>query len=123
MLVDDDLDTLLCFSILLKSLGHQLSTAPTGADALAELRGHATDVVVCDLSLTEEMSGLDLARFLREDPALQRIPIIALTGHGSYRDRQATAAAGFVAHIVKPLELSELQAVLSGLGSGATSRV
>lgn len=125
LLVDDDADSRFCFSMLLESLGYQPSTVATGPEAIVRLKQDPSDVVLCDLSLTEEMSGLDLARFMRDDPSLRQIPIIALTGHGLERDRLATSEAGFMAHLLKPLELPELQQVLSEIGTtnGSTSRV
>jgi CheY-like chemotaxis protein len=58
------------------------------------------------------MDGYQVARALREYPELQHTRLIALTGYGQARDREAALAAGFSQHLVKPLDFSKLTALL-----------
>lgn len=61
------------------------------------------------------MDGFALAQRLRELPELQSTPLVALTGYGQQRDREASARAGFAAHLVKPVDGGKLSAVLDEL--------
>jgi CheY-like chemotaxis protein len=54
------------------------------------------------------MDGYELARQLRERPGLAEVPVVALTGYGQASDRDRTRAAGFVEHLVKPIDLQRL---------------
>jgi CheY-like chemotaxis protein len=54
------------------------------------------------------MSGYDVARRLRELPSMKGTRIIATTGYGLQRDRDASASAGFDAHLVKPVDHEEV---------------
>jgi CheY-like chemotaxis protein len=93
-----------------------VALAENGPEALEMLRAEPPDVVVCDLGLPG-MSGYDLARAIRADAQLQHLRLIALTGYGQPDDRARTAEAGFDEHLVKPVDLSALQRVLSGARS------
>jgi CheY-like chemotaxis protein len=62
------------------------------------------------------MDGFEVARALRDDPALKDVFIAALTGWGAENDRRRTAEAGFDAHLTKPVELSALEAALAQSG-------
>jgi CheY-like chemotaxis protein len=59
------------------------------------------------------MNGYEVGRRLRKIPALRRIPLVALTGWGKEEDRRRSMEAGFNAHLVKPVELPELEALLA----------
>ena len=61
------------------------------------------------------MDGYELAARLRETPGLEGIRLVAVTGYGQESDRQRSAAAGFHHHLVKPVDLDDVHAVLEGL--------
>ena len=61
------------------------------------------------------MDGFELAQQMRQRPRLQATRLVALTGYGQERDRQATARAGFAAHLVKPVDAVELRKTLQSL--------
>jgi PAS domain S-box-containing protein len=108
LLVDDHEDTLRVMSRLLGGTGHVVTTA-TGVDtALTAADAGEFDLLISDLGL-DDGSGLDLMREL-----LRRRPIkgIALTGYGSAADVAATRAAGFDAHLTKPVNPDHLQALI-----------
>ena len=58
------------------------------------------------------MDGYELARRLRELPAGRDIRLVAVTGYGQERDRVASRAAGFAEHVVKPVDIERLRAIL-----------
>ena len=61
------------------------------------------------------MDGLEVARRIRANPRYAAVRLIALTGYGQTRDRQATRQAAFDYHMVKPVQPADLLAVLAQL--------
>ena len=93
-------------------MGHEVRAAATGQDGIElVLRGRPQHVLV-DVGLPD-MDGYEVARRLRLRLG-RRINIIALTGYGQQADRQRSAAAGFDAHIVKPVTPEELLRTMIG---------
>jgi CheY-like chemotaxis protein len=88
-----------------------VDVAYDGPQALQMIREQQPDVVFLDLGLPG-MDGLEVARLVHADPALAGVRLVALTGYGQAGDREATEAAGFVAHLVKPVEIAQLTQVL-----------
>ena len=82
-----------------------------GPSALALLAESTPAIALLDIGLPG-MDGYELAARIRDDRALSRLRLIALTGYGQPSDRQRTAAAGFDAHLVKPADVDELDRVL-----------
>ena len=68
------------------------------------------------------MSGYELARRLRDTAATATISLIAVTGYGQPSDREASAAAGFDAHLVKPVDLELLVELVATLTKGRQPR-
>jgi CheY-like chemotaxis protein len=60
------------------------------------------------------MDGTELATRIRQDPANAGMVLVALTGWGQQRDREQTQAAGFDHHLVKPMDVERLVAILQG---------
>jgi len=110
LLVDDNEDAAEMLAILLSQLGHTVRMANDGPAALALLNGFEPEVAVLDLGLPI-MDGFELARRLCESRS-SPLRLIAVTGYGQAEDRARTAAAGFAHHLVKPVDIAELQAVL-----------
>jgi CheY-like chemotaxis protein len=70
--------------------------------------------VLCDIGLPG-MNGYEVAERLREQPAFQKTPLIALTGYGEEEARRRSKEAGFDYHLVKPVEPEVLDALLDSL--------
>ena len=116
LVVDDDVDAADSLALLLRMLGYEAVVAYSGVTALlaaVELRPSA---VILDLSLPG-MDGYELARLLRQHPQLATVALIALSGHGEPADVERSLGAGFGTHLVKPLDLARLQAVLGSLAA------
>jgi signal transduction histidine kinase len=112
---DDVADGLLLW---LQDLGHRVSVARTGASGLEMIRRQRPAVVLCDLGLPE-MDGLDVCRQVRTLPGESQPVMVAVTGWGREDDLRRTKDAGFDHHLVKPVALDRLLAVLRGLGSAS----
>ncbi|HSV81978.1 MAG TPA: response regulator, partial [Ramlibacter sp.] len=83
----------------------------TGREALTVAPAFAPHVVFLDIGLPD-VSGYDVARRLRDMPALKDALLVALTGWGTQEDRQRTREAGFDRHLTKPAELSAVEELL-----------
>ena len=91
-------------AMLLRFAGHEVRTAYDGQTALALARLQPPEVVICDISMPG-MSGLELARHLRQDLGLRDSLLVALSGYAQEEDRHRSQEAGFNAHLAKPVRL------------------
>lgn len=107
LLVDDNVDAVRSLARLLTVMKYPVRAATSGAEALAAGGEHRPQVIVLDLGMPD-MDGFDTARAIRATDWGAHARLIALTGWGSDEDRRRTAAAGFEAHLVKPLQIQDL---------------
>jgi CheY-like chemotaxis protein len=108
LLVDDNEDAREILADALRELGYDVSTAPDGQAALELARAIKPNVCLVDIGLPV-MDGYELARHLRDSndlPAGARI--VAISGYGQDADRQRSSAAGFNAHLVKPVTIDDV---------------
>jgi CheY-like chemotaxis protein len=110
--VDDDRDSADTLAHLLRLGGHQVDTAHNGQAALEAAKTNVPDIVLLDLGLPG-IDGLEVARRLRSDQGLTNAFLVAMTGYGQDEIRRRTLEAGFNAHLVKPLNIDELHAVVN----------
>jgi PAS domain S-box-containing protein len=108
LVVEDHEPTLLVLANLLRKQGHQVITASTVESALILAANHTFDFVISDLGLPDG-SGVDLMMQLSRDHGLRGI---ALSGYGMAEDVAKTERAGFMAHLVKPINFERLHRVL-----------
>ena len=111
MVVDDNVDAAQSLADLLEIDGHHVLVLEDAMSALAAPGRNTIQVFILDIGLPV-MSGYELARRLRADPATSEAVLIALTGYGQAHDRVLTKSAGFDHHFVKPLDLEQLDTVL-----------
>ena len=112
LVVDDNADTVLSFSMLLKTSGHDVRTAHDGPTAVQVALDYRPDVVLLDIGLPG-LNGYEVAKRLRQQPEFKNIVLVALTGYGQDSDRQTSLQAGFNHHLVKPARLAQLQQILA----------
>ena len=111
LVVDDNEDAATLLAMALEGLGHEVRVAHDGPSALSVVQTFTPDVAFLDIGLPA-MDGYELAAQLRARPALERVRLVALTGYGQQSDRETSHRAGFSAHLVKPVELAEIEAVI-----------
>ncbi len=113
LLVDDNVDAAELLGMMLESVGHRVHIEHHPASALdyASADGARIDACILDIGLPG-MDGNELARRLRALPGLGAARLIAVTGYGRPQDREASLAAGFDHHLVKPVDIRELLALL-----------
>ena len=116
LIVEDNHDSARTLQRLLKAYGYGTSVAYDGAQGVDLARAERPDVVLCDIGLPK-MDGYTVASTLRAASDTAKIRLIAVTGYGSDEARQKSRAAGFDAHVVKPINLQDL---LSHIGATAS---
>lgn len=112
LVVDDNEDSAESMAALLELEGHETRYVHDGMSALEILAVGETDVALLDLGLPT-LNGLEVARRLRATPAGGAVLLVATTGWGQDKNIEASAAAGFDHHLVKPVDWSALTAILS----------
>ncbi|HSN29013.1 MAG TPA: ATP-binding protein, partial [Kofleriaceae bacterium] len=111
LVVDDNVDAAALLGDLLRVLGHEPVIAHDGPAALAIVERERPQLAILDIGLPG-MDGYELARRLHAQPGLSGVPVVALTGYGQASDRERTREAGFVEHLVKPIDLKRLTDVV-----------
>jgi CheY-like chemotaxis protein len=104
LIVEDNADNLELMRFLLDHAGYQVLCTTTGLQALEAIRQEAPDLIVLDLGLPE-LDGWSLAQTLKEDPATQQIPLVAVTAYTLSSDRRRAMAAGCDGFISKPMDV------------------
>jgi CheY-like chemotaxis protein len=121
LVVDDNRDAAESLAMLLSTTGADVHVAHDGPTALAEFELREPDVVLLDIGMPD-MDGYEVARRLRESSSPQRVALVALTGWGQDEDRRRVRDAGFDHHLVKPVDLTSLQALLTELARARAAR-
>jgi two-component system cell cycle response regulator len=88
---------------VLEAFGYTVSAAVDGESGLELARAEPPDLVICDLQLPG-IDGIEVAKRLKAQPALSRVPLIAVTAYAMVGDRERVLAAGFDGYISKPLD-------------------
>ncbi|WP_437730037.1 ATP-binding protein [Sorangium sp. So ce1335] len=117
LIIEDNHDAADSLRMLLERRGHAVSVAHSGADGVAAARTAPPDVILCDIGLPGDMNGYGVARALRGESALKATRMVALTGYGQDDDRRLAHAAGFDAHLTKPVTQAMLERLLADLAS------
>jgi signal transduction histidine kinase/ActR/RegA family two-component response regulator len=119
LVVDDDQDARELITEVLRSRGAEVTAAASAEEARAALDREPPDVLLSDIAMPGH-DGLELIRSVRQRPvgAGCRVPAIALTAYARDEDRARSLAAGFDAHLAKPVDLDALVMTVAGLGRG-----
>ena len=107
LIAEDDADSAAAVTAILKLHGCETQTAGSASECLRITHEWPTDVLVCDIGLPDD-DGYGLLKRLRDLPEGQAIPAIALTAYTRPEDRAKALAAGFRAHLTKPLDPESL---------------
>ena len=112
LVVDDNRDAAESLARLLERSGHEVVVQYDGLAALVAAETFHPVVVLLDLGLPG-VDGLEVARRIRGEAWGKDMRLIATTGWGSAADRRRSSDAGFDHHMVKPVDLDELEKVLA----------
>ena len=114
LIVDDNYDAADSLSLLLRIYGHQVWVATHPVAALSMIGNIAPDLALLDIGLPG-MNGYELARRIRQEQPTLKVAMVALSGYGREVDQANSKDAGFDAHLLKPVDISELERVLLGV--------
>jgi two-component system phosphate regulon response regulator PhoB len=107
LIVDDEPDLRTLLEVNLKQAGYRTVQAASGHEALRRAQSHEPDVILLDLNLPD-LSGTDVCRRLKADPATQHIPIVMLTARTTEADRITGFELGAEDYLAKPFSIREL---------------
>ncbi len=112
LLVDDDARNIFALSSVLERHGMRVLTATTGNEALS-LIGTTPEVAIVLMDIMMPgMDGYQTIQMIRENPALRRLPIIALTAKAMKGDREKCLEAGASDYLAKPVNTEQLLSAL-----------
>jgi CheY-like chemotaxis protein len=112
LVVDDDVRNIFALSSVLERRGMAVRTASTGSEAVAILQSTPGIAIVLMDIMMPEMDGYQTMRVIRENPALRRLPIIALTAKAMKGDREKCLEAGASDYLAKPVNTEQLLSAL-----------
>jgi CheY-like chemotaxis protein len=110
LVTDDNTDAADMLAMVFYAWGHEAHVAYSGESALKVAEANEFHVAIIDLEMPH-MSGIEVARRLRQKPGMEKTLLICLTGHDHERDG---AEAGFDRHMTKPADFGELRRLLAG---------
>jgi PAS domain S-box-containing protein len=114
LVVDDNEDSVESMAVFLELQGHQVRQALDGLSALEVAQTFCPHVVLLDIGLPG-MDGFEVARRMRKMPEVKQSVILALSGYGQPEDMSRSQEAGFDDHLVKPVELDTLRAIIASV--------
>jgi signal transduction histidine kinase len=112
LVADDNVDAADSLSLLLSRLGHDVTTANDGVEALRLAHETRPDLALLDIGMPG-LNGYEVARRIRGEPWGRDVRLVALTGWGQSQDKAEAADAGFDTHLTKPVEMNALRELVA----------
>lgn len=121
LIIEDEEDAAELFAEMMRVSGLRVIKTSSSAPALAMMTQERPDVVLLDIMMPE-ISGLDILRQMRNDPALVNIPVIVVSAKSMPIDIRHGMEAGAFSYLTKPVGFFDLkEAVERALGSRSTA--
>jgi PAS domain S-box-containing protein len=120
LVVEDSRDVAGSLALLLRGKGCEVRIACDGLEGLDAARAFRPDAVLLDIGLPR-LDGLQVARRLRQEPGLEGVLLVALSGYGTEEDHRRSREAGCDAHLVKPVDPKVLLGMLAAGRQPATA--
>jgi DNA-binding response OmpR family regulator len=114
LIAEDEPSIVVSLEFLLRNAGHEVTVARDGEEALRLVAAARPDLIVLDIMLPS-VSGFEVCRGIREDPATRGIRVLMLTARGRESEMQKGMAAGADAYMTKPFSTKELMEVVARL--------
>jgi len=112
LIVEDSPPNMRLIEMTLRLKGYELLEATDGEEALNMAISQKPDLIIMDLNLPK-VSGLEVTKRLRQMPAFNHIPIIAVTAHAMKGDKEKIIEAGCDAYLPKPINTHQLPRVVA----------
>src|SRR6202158_5992163 len=106
MIVEDNELNMKLFHDLLEAHGYRTVGTRNGIEALDLARRHQPDLILMDIQLPE-VSGLEVTKWLKEDPDLKEIPVVAVTAFAMKGDEERIRQGGCEAYLSKPISVGK----------------
>ena len=117
LVVEDQEDNRQILRDLLASAGYEMIEAHDGAGALIAARTQSPDLILMDIQLPE-VSGLEVTKWLKDDPELKAIPVVAVTAFAMKGDEERIRQGGCEAYLSKPISVGKfIETIRHFLGS------
>lgn len=113
LVVEDQEENRYLLRRLLTRAGYDMIEAVSGEDGIASAEAHRPDLILMDIQLPG-VDGYEATRRIKANPALQSIPIIAVTSYALSGDEAKALAAGCDAYVAKPFSPRELLTTIRG---------
>jgi two-component system cell cycle response regulator DivK len=104
LIVEDNELNMKLFNDLLEARGYRVLQTSSGHAVLSLAREHRPDLILMDIQLPE-ISGLDVIVWLKDDPHLRNIPVIAITAFAMKGDEERIRAKGSDGYLSKPISI------------------
>jgi len=111
VIVEDEPDTAEMFAEMMRLSGYQVKKSYGGSPAISLISQEMPDAVVLDVMMPD-LSGLEVLRFLRRDPRLEKIPVIVVSAKSLPSDIKTGLDAGANKYLTKPVAFNELNAAV-----------
>jgi two-component system cell cycle response regulator DivK len=116
LIVEDNELNMKLFRDLLEAHGYQTSGTSNGFEALDLVRKMRPDLILMDIQLPQ-VSGLEVTRWIKDDPDLRTIPVVAVTAFAMKGDEERIRQGGCEAYISKPISVTKfIETIKSYLG-------
>ncbi len=120
LIVEDNELNMKLFHDLLEAHGYATLQSRHGREAFEVVRTRRPDLVVMDIQLPE-VSGLEVTQWIKNDPELKHIPVVAVTAFAMKGDEERIRAGGCEAYLSKPISVAKfLETIRSFLDPAAT---
>jgi len=116
--VDDNVDAAQGVAMLLRAFGHEARVAHDGASAMQAALEFVPEVVLLDIGLPVT-NGYQVAKWIRQEPGLKDVVLVAVTGYGQESDLKRSRESGFDHHLVKPVDFAKIESILLAVAEKA----
>jgi two-component system cell cycle response regulator DivK len=106
LIVEDNELNMKLFRDLLEAHGYQTSGTSNGFEALDLVRQMRPDLILMDIQLPQ-VSGLEVTRWIKDDPELRSIPVVAVTAFAMKGDEERIREGGCEAYLSKPISVGK----------------
>jgi CheY-like chemotaxis protein len=122
LVIEDNPANLDLMIYLLDAFGHTPLAATDGEVGIALIQNETPHLIICDIQLPK-LSGYEVVQWLKQEPALSDIPILAVTAYAMVGDRDKVLAAGFDGYLTKPIQpetfVPQVESFLNDITSGS----
>lgn len=114
LIVEDNELNMKLFHDLLEAHGYDTVGTHRGAEAIELARTHRPDLILMDIQLPD-VSGLEVTKWIKNDPDLRRIPVVAVTAFAMRGDEERIRQGGCEAYLSKPISIAKFMETIRSL--------